>query len=115
MENKKYAENLIKEYSQTDTSKIDELKSLDRKVKLPAQVFTYSFGIIGSLVLGVGMCLAMGVIGGTVPLTVVGIIIGLIGIAMVSINYPMYAKMLISRKKKYANEIISKSNELLNK
>ena len=115
MENKKFAEQLIKEYSTKENKKVDELKALDKKVKLPAQVFTYSFGIIGSLVLGVGMCLAMGIIGGTVPLTVLGIVVGLVGIAMVSVNYPLYSKILSTRKQNYASEIISKSNELLNK
>ena len=117
MSDKKYAEKLIKEYSDNDTevSKLDELKSLDSKVKVPALVFTYVFGTIGSLILGLGMCLAMQIIGKTIPLMIVGIVIGLVGIAMVAINYPLYQKILASRKKKYAELIISKSNELLNK
>lgn len=115
MDNKNYAEKLINEYSEKKVTKLDELKALDSKVKRPALIFAYIFGTIGSLVLGVGMCLAMKIIGGTTPLMIVGIIVGLIGIAMVSTTYPIYAKILKSRKAKYADEIISKSNELLNK
>ena len=115
MSNKKYAEKLIKEYSEKEASVVDELKVLDSKVKRPAYIFAYVFGSIGALVLGLGMCLAMQIIGGTIPLMVVGIVIGLVGIAMVSINYPLFQKILKSRKAKYAEDIIEKSNELLNK
>ena len=92
-------------------TKLEELKNLDKKVKIPARVFAYIFGATGALVLGTGMCLAMEVIGNLMPL---GIAIGLVGIVMVCITYPSYKKILASRKKKYANDIIAKSNELLN-
>lgn len=104
---KVYAEKIAEEYSKKSDSKVIALKKLDRKAKLPAEIFTYSFGIIGALILGVGMCLAMGVIGaGTVAFMVAGIIIGAIGIAMVSVNYPVYKKMLAKNKQKYAFEIM---------
>lgn len=114
MENE-FAEKLIEEYSEKGVSKIDELKALDKKVKNPARIFALSFGIVGALILGVGMCLAMKIIGGTTALMVLGIVIGLVGIAMVAVNYPIYQKMLSNRKKKYSQEIIAKSNEILNK
>ncbi len=46
-----------------DTSKVIALRKLDTKAKLPATVFTYTFGIITAMVAGVGMCLSMKVIG----------------------------------------------------
>ena len=105
--------NIKKSYETTtpEKTKLNELKELDHKVKTPARVFAYIFGAIGALILGTGMCLAMKIIG---DLMVLGIIIGLVGIAMVSICYPLYVKILESRKAKYKDEIISKSNELLN-
>ena len=78
---------------------------------MPTKIFGYTYGTIGSLVLGTGMCLAMKVIGNLMPL---GIIVGLLGIAMVSTTYSIFKKMLNKRKSKYAEQIISKSNELLN-
>ena len=114
METKNYAEKLIEEYSEKETTKLDELKELDKKVKRPATIFAYVFGVIGALILGVGMCLAMNIIGGTVALMIVGIILGLVGIVMVSITYRLYKTMLTNRKSKYSSEIIQKSNELLN-
>ena len=54
-----YAEQLANEYALKDTSKVIALRKLDAKAKLPATVFTYTFGIITALVAGVGMCLSM--------------------------------------------------------
>ena len=81
-----YAESIAKDYAPKDNSKIVALKKLDAKAKLPATVFTYTFGILSSLVAGLGMCLAMQVIGGGVVMMVVGIIIGLIGFIGWGIN-----------------------------
>lgn len=110
--NKEYVEKILKDYSEKETTKLDELKMLDKKAKQGANVFAYVFGTIGSLVLGFGMCVAMQVI--LEGLMWVGIIVGLIGILMVSINYPLYEKKLAKSKKKYANQILELSNELLN-
>ena len=52
-----YAESIAKEYAPKDKSKIIALRKLDAKAKLPATIFTYTFGVISTLVLGTGMCL----------------------------------------------------------
>ena len=75
-----YAEQLANEYALKDTSKVIALRKLDAKAKLPATVFTYTFGIITALVAGVGMCLSMKVIGsGSTTMFVLGVIVGIIG------------------------------------
>ena len=108
-----YAEKIAEEYSQKSASKVIALKKLDRKAKQPAEIFTYTFGIIGALVLGVGMCFAMGEIGsGSTLFMVLGIIIGLIGIVMVSFNYSIYKKILENGKKKYSYEIMELAKEI---
>ena len=61
--NKIYAEHIANEYSKKETSKVNQLRKLDAKAKRPACIFAYTFGIVSSLVLGIGMTLAMGVIG----------------------------------------------------
>ena len=58
-----YAESIAKEYAPKGSSKIVALRKLDRKAKRPATVFTYTWGILSSLILGTGMCLSMQVIG----------------------------------------------------
>ena len=108
-------EKIKNSYIEKEQSKLQELKALDKKVKTPAEVFAYTYGTIGSLILGTGMCLAMKIIGASISaLMPVGICVGLIGIAMVSTAYPIYKRILNNRKKQYSNEIIEKSDELLN-
>lgn len=110
--NKIYAESIAKEYAPKDNSKIVALRKLDAKAKMPATVFTYTFGIIASLVAGLGMCLSMQVIGGTTLLTVLGIVIGIIGFIGMGVNYPIYKKMLEKGKKKYAFEIVELAKQI---
>ena len=82
-----YAEQIANEYAPKDTSKVIALRKLDAKAKLPATVFTYSVGILSALVFGTGMCLAMGQIGGgTAGSFVLGIIIGVLGLAGMSLT-----------------------------
>lgn len=108
-----YAEHLANEYAPKDTSKVVALRKLDAKAKLPATVFTYSFGIISALVLGIGMCLAMGQIGsGTTFSFVAGIVIGIVGMIGMGINYPIYNKLLANGKQKYAFEIMELAKEI---
>ncbi len=108
-----YAQQLANEYTPKDTSKVLRLKKLDKKAKQGANIFAYSFGILSAFVFGVGMCLSMKIIGnGSTALTVLGIIIGIIGIALVSVNYPIYKKLLENGKKKYAFEIVELAKEI---
>ena len=108
-----YAEQLANEYAPKDTSKVVALRKLDARSKLPATIFTYTFGIIAALVTGVGMCFSMNVIGsGTTTMFVLGVIVGIVGLAGMGINYPIYKKMLAKGKQKYAYEIIELAKEI---
>ncbi len=107
-----YAESIAKEYAPKDNSKIVALRKLDRQAKMPATIFGYTFGIVSALVLGLGMCLAMNVIGGTVPFMVLGIVIGILGIIGVCISYPIYKRLLDKGMKKYAFEIVELAREI---
>ena len=112
LKEKRYIEKTVNSYKEKETSKLDELRALDKKAKKGPTVFAYVFGIIGSLVLGAGMSVAMGVI--LKELFVVGILVGIVGIALVSVNYPLYKVLLKRSKGKYANQIQTLSSELLN-
>lgn len=110
------SENLREEYTPKKKTNYDEAARLDRKAKLPALIFAYTFGIVGALVLGVGMCLAMNIIGGGGNTAMIlGIIIGIVGIAMVGVNYPIYQKIMRSRKEKYSSAILVLLNKEENK
>lgn len=106
------AESIAKEYAPKDNSKIIALKKLDHKAKLPATVFTYTFGIASTLVVGLGMCLAMQVLGSGLPLMILGIVIGIIGFIGCGMNYPIYKKMLEKGRAKYAYEIVELARQI---
>ena len=106
------AESIAKDYAPKESSKLVALKKLDNKAKLPATIFTYTFGVISALVLGTGMCLSMQVIGSGIAGMVCGIIIGIVGIIGCGINYPIYKKMLEKGKAKYAYEIVQLAREI---
>ncbi len=108
-----YAEQLANEYAPKDTSKVIALRKLDAKAKRPAAVFTYTFGILAALVMGVGMCLSMKVIGGgTTPMFILGVILGAAGMVGMGINYPIYKKLLAKGKQKYAYDIMELAKEI---
>ena len=106
------AEAIAKDYAPKDNSKIVALKKLDKKAKLPATIFTYTFGVISALIVGTGMSLAMQVIGSGIVSMVAGIVIGIIGFILCGINYPIYKRMLERGKSKYAYEIVELAREI---
>ena len=106
------AESIAKEYAPRETSRLVALRKLDRKAKMPATVFTYTFGIVSALVFGTGMSLSMQVIGGGTMWTVVGLVLGVLGMIGCGVNYPIYAKMLEKGKKKYAFEIVELARQI---
>lgn len=105
------------QYTEKEHTQLDALKELDRKVKRPANVFAYVFGSISAIVMGSGMSLVMTDIGtklGMESTMVPGVVIGVVGLVAVIANYPIYKKILGGRRKKYANQIIALSDELMN-
>ena len=110
--NKIYAEHIANEYAPKSTTKVKQLKKLDAKAKLPATIFGYTFGIISALVLGVGMCLAMKVIGSGLWCMIVGIVVGVLGIVGCSVNYLFYSKLLSRGKAKYGSDIMKLAKEI---
>lgn len=113
---KLYAEQLANEYAPKDTSKVVALRKLDARAKLPANIFAYSVGVISALVFGTGMCLAMGQIGSaTTGSMVLGVLIGMLGMAGMGANYPIYKRLLEKGKKKYAFEIMELAKEISEK
>ena len=106
------------QYTEKEHTGLDELKSLDTKVKRPANVFAYIFGSVSALVMGSGMSLVMTDIGQTVGIAepmIPGIVIGIAGMLMAIINYPIYKGILNARRKKYADKIIALSDKIMSK
>lgn len=110
-----YAEAIANQYSMKNTSKVVALKKLDKKAKQPSLIFAYTFGVASSLILGLGMCLAMQIIGFGTNMVVLGIIIGLVGILFCSINYPIFKVIRNKGMEKYKNDIILLAEDVIEK
>lgn len=104
------------QYTEKEHTRLDALRELDAKVKRPAKVFACIFGSIGAVIMGCGMSLVMTDIGTAIGMTetmLPGIIIGIAGMLMAIINYPMHKGIMNSRKKKYAPEILKLSDKIM--
>lgn len=104
------------QYTEKESTELDALRELDAKVKRPANVFAYIFGSISAIIMGYDMSLVMTDIGTTVGISdpmLPGIIIGIAGMFMAIINYPIYKGILGARRKKFADKIIAISDKIM--
>ena len=104
------------QYTEKEHTQLDALKALDAKVKRPANVFAYIFGSISAIIMGSGMSFVMTDIGSDIGVKnamVPGIIIGIVGMLMAIINYPIHKSILTSRRKKYADQIMKLSDKIM--
>jgi len=101
-----------KRYLPQSVSKLDELKRLDRMVQNSGIVESLCVGIGSLLVFGLGMCLGMQVIGSGLFVIVLGVLIGMIGIAGMVVAYPVYRFVYGKTKKKYTPRILELTEEL---
>ena len=108
-EQQKEVEAIRKKYLPKEEDKMETLRKLDRKVERPGTVASLVNGILGSLVFGAGMscCLVL-----SEQLFVPGIVIGILGLIMTGTSYPMYKKITIKKRAKYAEQILALTNEL---
>lgn len=110
------AQKIRTQYMEKQSTELDELRALDAKVKRPANIFAHTFGCISALIMGTGMSFVMtdfGTVLGFGDSMVPGIAIGVIGMLMAIANYPMYKRILNSRKNKYADEILAISEKIM--
>ena len=111
------AQKIRTQYMEKTPSELDDLRALDAKVKRPANIFAYGFGSISAIIMGAGMSLVMTDIGATVGIASAmapGIVIGVVGLCMALLTYPMYKGILNARKKKYGTKILSLSDKIMN-
>ena len=112
------AQKIRAQYMEKTPSELDALRELDAKVKRPANIFAYVFGSISAIIMGTGMSLVMTDIGATLGIAnalVPGIVIGVLGLGMALLTYPIYKGILNSRKNKYGAEILALSDKIMNK
>ena len=100
---------ILKKYMPAEEDKATQIRRLDKGVTSKATTISLVVGILSSLVLGVGMCCCMV----WSNLFVLGIFVGIIGIAGMVAAYPLYRRVLIKEREKIAPQIIELSKELV--
>ena len=96
-------------YLPREESKLDQLRRLDESVAKKGTALSLVTGVLSALILGVGMCCCM-VWGGW--LFALGIVIGVAGIAGVSMAYPLYTTVTKRERERIAPEILRLTEEL---
>ena len=97
---------------------MSKLRKLDAEVTNKATMNSLAIGIIGALIMGTGMSFVMTDLGAVFGLQgnlnlVVGIIVGLVGLVLAGVAYPMYVKVLKRERAKAAPEILRLTEELI--
>ena len=114
-EQQKEIEAIRKKYLPQEADKMEQLRKLHAVPTQKAQTASLTVGIIGALIMGTGMSLAMTDIGSALGslAMVIGILVGIVGIVLVALAYPLYNRVLKKQRKKIAPEILQLSEELL--
>lgn len=97
-------------YVPKETDKMEQLRRLDRSVTQKGTAISLAAGIVGAILLGIGMCCTMV---WADRFFVPGIIVGIIGIAVLSASYPIYNYIIKKEREKIASEIIRLTDELM--
>ena len=111
------AQKIRTQYMEKQTTELDALRALDAKVKRPANIFSYIFGSVSAIIMGSGMSFVMTDLAsqlGLGDMMIPGIAIGVVGLVLAIVNYPIHKAILKSRKKKYAARIIALSEKIMN-
>ena len=111
----KEVEEIRKKYLPQETDKMDQLRKLHAIPTQKARAASLTVGIIGALIMGTGMSLAMTEIGAALGslAMILGIAVGLVGMALAALAYPLYNRVLKKQREKIAPEILRLSDELL--
>ena len=105
----KEIEDIRKKYITKEESKIEKLKRLDKEAEKPGTIVAIVFGVVGTLLLGIGMSCTMV---WTDSLFGIGIIVGVIGIGVTFMAYPMYVRITKKQREKIADQILALTEEL---
>ena len=101
-----------KKYLPQSESKLEELKRLDRCVQSSGMTESLSTGIGGMLVFGLGMCLSMRIIGDSIFFIILGVLLGIAGLAGMIAAYPVYQSVFRKTKAKLTPRILELTAEL---
>ena len=97
-------------YIPHEENKLEQLRRLDKSVTQKGKVLSLTVGIIGTLILGIGMCCTLV---WEETMFIPGIVIGIAGIAVLLVAYPIYKYITKKEREKLAPEILRLTDELM--
>lgn len=103
-------EKIKSKYIPQEEDKMETLRKLDRSVELSATMIVVIIGLIGTLIFGAGLSLALV---WTDTFMIQGIVISLIGMAIMAAAFPVYKIIVKKRREKIAPQILALTEELL--
>ena len=111
----KEVEAIRKKYLPREEDKMEQLRKLHAVPTQKAQAASLAVGVVGALIMGTGMSLAMTQIGAALGslAMVIGILVGIVGMVLVALAYPLYNRVLKKQREKIAPEILRLTEELL--
>ena len=107
----KEVEEIKKKYLPKEEDKLEILRRLDRSAEQKGTMYSIILGTIGALIFGAGMSICM--LGSMVTM-IVGIVIGIVGFAVLAQAYPIYKKVTEEQRKAIAPQILALTEELMN-
>lgn len=121
-EQQKEIETIRKKYiadtNNNEVNKLEQLRRLDYGVTEKATIISLSVGILSVLVMGSGMSLVMTDLGekiGIAGTSLIGVLIGIVGMIGVILAYPLYRRIIEKERKKIAPQILKLTDELSQK
>lgn len=105
-------ERIRRKYMPKEKDEVAELKRLDAEVTRPGTIAAIALGIVGTLIFGSGMSMALV---WTETMLVPGILIGIVGFAMLGVAYPVYSKITAKQREKIAPQILELTERLMGK
>ena len=108
-------EEIRKAYLPKEENKMEQLRRLHAVPTQKAQAASLAVGIIGALILGTGMSLILTELGASLGslVMIIGIMVGIAGLVLVALAYPLYIRTLKKERERIAPEILKISDELL--
>lgn len=105
-------EKIRKKYLPKEKDELAELKRLDEEVTRPGMIVGLALGVIGTLIFGAGMSMALV---WTDTMLVAGVLVGIAGFVILGMAYPMYHKITENQKAKMAPRILKLTEQMLHK
>lgn len=96
-------------YMPKEENKLEQLRRLDQSAEKAGTRVSIMMGVMGTMLLGIGMCCTMV---WAEQVFIPGVFVGVLGMALIALAYPVYQRITRKQREKIAPQIIALSEEL---